>query len=80
MFTTADLWDEHETVLSLLNIILSFCKKSFRKDHNDKVILKTTSLVRKQLELTEKESTVIDGGASLRCALIGDQLAFGNTK
>jgi hypothetical protein len=39
MFTTADLWDEHETVLScVIVLIILVTKKSFQEDHNDKVI------------------------------------------
>lgn len=78
MFTTADLWDEHETVLSCVDPIFNHfgSKKVFSGKIRTIKLFEDNSLVRKQLESDGKGKVlVIDGGASLRCALIGDQLA-----
>jgi regulator of ribonuclease activity A len=78
MFTTADLWDEHETVLSCVDPIFNHFgnKKVFSGKITTIKLFEDNSLVRKQLESDGKGKVlVIDGGASLRCALIGDQLA-----
>ncbi|WP_417372245.1 ribonuclease E activity regulator RraA [Gelidibacter japonicus] len=78
MFTTADLWDEHEEVLHCVApIFRSFGnKKAFSGEITTLKLFEDNSLVRKQLESDGKGKVlVIDGGASLRCALIGDQLA-----
>lgn len=78
MFTTADLWDEHTALLLC-------CDPIFQDFGGEKVIFgkittlklfEDNSLVRKQLESEGRGKVlVIDGGGSLRCALIGDQLA-----
>jgi regulator of ribonuclease activity A len=78
MFTTADLWDEHETLLSCVDPIFNHFgnKKMFSGKITTIKLFEDNSLVRKQLELDGKGKVLlIDGGASLRCALIGDQLA-----
>ncbi|EIA07488.1 ribonuclease E activity regulator RraA [Flavobacterium frigoris] len=78
MFTTADLWDEHETLLSCVDPIFNHFgnKKMFSGKITTIKLFEDNSLVRKQLESDGKDKVlVIDGGASLRCALIGDQLA-----
>jgi regulator of ribonuclease activity A len=78
MFTTADLWDEHATVLSCVDPIFNHFgnKKVFSGKITTIKLFEDNSLVRKQLESDGKgQVLVIDGGASLRCALIGDQLA-----
>jgi len=79
MFTTADLWDKHETLLSCVDPIFKHFgnKKVFSGIISTVKLFEDNSLVRKQLELDGKGKVlVIDGGASLRCALIGDQLAL----
>ena len=78
MFTTADLWDENETLLSCVDPIFNHFgnKKVFSGAITTLKLFEDNSLVRKQLESDGKGKVlVIDGGASLRCALIGDQLA-----
>jgi regulator of ribonuclease activity A len=79
MFTTADLWDEHETLLNCVDPIFNHFgdKKVFSGKISTIKLFEDNSLVRKQLELAGKGKVlVIDGAASLRCALIGDQLAL----
>ena len=78
MFTTADLWDEHSELLRCVApIFRSFgTKKAFSGEITTLKLFEDNSLVRKQLESSGKGKVlVIDGGASLRCALVGDQLA-----
>ncbi|CAM2896855.1 ribonuclease E activity regulator RraA [Flavobacterium frigoris] len=78
MFTTADLWDKYETLLSCVDPIFNHFgnKKMFSGKIMTIKLFEDNSLVRKQLESDGKDKVlVIDGGASLRCALIGDQLA-----
>ena len=78
MFTTADLWDEHGELFSCVApIFRSFgTKKAFSGEITTLKLFEDNSLVRKQLESSGKGKVlVIDGGASLRCALVGDQLA-----
>ncbi|WP_199269593.1 ribonuclease E activity regulator RraA [Formosa sp. L2A11] len=79
MFTTADLCDAYQDVISCVNpVFRSYgAKKSFYGKITTLKIFEDNSLVRKQLELDGTGKVlVIDGGASLRCALIGDQLAL----
>lgn len=78
MFTTADLWDEYETLLSCVDPIFKHFgnKKVFSGKISTIKLYEDNSLVRKQLESDGKGKVlVIDGGGSLRCALVGDQLA-----
>ncbi|ALM09052.1 ribonuclease activity regulator protein RraA [Sediminicola sp. YIK13] len=78
MFTTADLWDEHSELLHCVApIFRSYgTKKAFSGEITTLKLFEDNSLVRKQLESSGKGKVlVIDGGASLRCALVGDQLA-----
>lgn len=78
MFTTADLWDEHGTLLSCVDPIFNHFgnKKAFSGKISTIQLFEDNSLVRKQLGLDGKGKVlVIDGGGSLRCALVGDQLA-----
>jgi regulator of ribonuclease activity A len=78
MFTTADLGDEHGTLLSCVDPIFNHFgnKKKFSGKISTLKLFEDNSLVRKQLELDGKGKVlVIDGGGSLRCALVGDQLA-----
>ena len=78
MFTTADLWDEHTEKLICVDPIFNHFgnKKVFSGKITTLKLFEDNSLVRKQLESDGKGKVlVIDGGASLRCALIGDQIA-----
>lgn len=78
MFTTADLWDEHHEHLSCVEpIFYSFGKKkAFSGKITTIKLFEDNSFVRKQLESNGKGKVlVVDGGASLRCALVGDKLA-----
>jgi len=78
MFTTADLWDEHHEHLSCVEpIFYSFGKKkAFSGKITTLKLFEDNSFVRKQLESNGKGKVlVVDGGASLRCALVGDKLA-----
>jgi regulator of ribonuclease activity A len=78
MFTTADLWDEHHQHLSCVEpIFYSFGKKkAFSGKITTLKLFEDNSFVRKQLESNGKGKVlVVDGGASLRCALVGDKLA-----
>ncbi|CAM4255124.1 ribonuclease E activity regulator RraA [Gillisia hiemivivida] len=78
MFTTADLWDEYEELLRCVDSIFNHFgkKKAFFGKITTLKLFEDNSLVRKQLESNGKGKVlVIDGGGSLRCALIGDQLA-----
>ena len=78
MFTTADLSDSHPNALSCAEPIFHYYgnKKPFYGKIATLKVYEDNSLVRQQLELDGTGKVlVIDGGASLRCALIGDQLA-----
>jgi len=78
MFTTADLWDNHEALLRCVDPIFNHFgnKKVFSGKITTLKLFEDNSFVRKQLETDGKNKVlIIDGGASLRCALIGDQLA-----
>ncbi|NNE56246.1 MAG: ribonuclease E activity regulator RraA [Flavobacteriales bacterium] len=77
-FETADLWDRHGDALLCVDPIFR-CYGLNKAFHGEIVTLKVfedNSLVRNQLEQEGKNRVlVVDGGGSLRCALIGDQLA-----
>ncbi len=78
MFTTADLWDAHNESLICVDPIFNHFgnKKVFSGKITTLKLFEDNSLVRKQLESDGKGKVlIIDGGASLRCALVGDQLA-----
>lgn len=78
MFTTADLWDENPKLFQCANpIFQSFgSKKAFSGKITTLKVFEDNSLVRQQLETKGKgRILVIDGGGSLRCALVGDRLA-----
>ena len=78
MFTTADLWDEHaELLLCSDPIFRSFGRKiTFYGEIVTLKLFEDNSLVRKQLETKGKGKVlIVDGGGSLRCALVGDQMA-----
>jgi regulator of ribonuclease activity A len=77
-FQTADLYDDHSDKLSVASPLFMMCgqKACFGgeivtiKCHED------NSLVRETLGTDGKGKVlVIDGGGSLRCALVGDRLA-----
>jgi len=77
-FQTADLWDEYSNELSCATpIFKSFGKKtSFWGEITTLKLFEDNSLVRKQLETKgDGKVLVVDGGGSLRCALVGDRLA-----
>ncbi|MEW7291391.1 ribonuclease E activity regulator RraA [Aquimarina sp. 2304DJ70-9] len=77
-FQTADLWDQHFNNLSCADpIFKSFGKKTaFWGKITTLKLFEDNSLVRKQLETKgDGKVLVVDGGGSLRCALVGDQLA-----
>ncbi len=78
MFTTADLWDEHSELLICSDPIFQDFgnKNSFSGEITTLKLFEDNSLVRQQLESDGKGKVlVIDGGGSLRCALVGDRLA-----
>lgn len=77
-FTTADLYDAHENSFQVADPIfrdyggrLAFCGAACTLR-----VYEDNSLVRQALELPgEGRVLIVDGGGSLRCALVGDQLA-----
>jgi len=77
-FATADLYDEHGDDLQVVHPIFKHYG-AVRKFHGQVVTLKVhedNTLVRTALEEPgEGRVLVIDGGGSLRCALVGDMLA-----
>lgn len=80
---TADLLDAHEDQLRLGQLrVVAPMFKSYGKRHAFHGTIRTlkifedNSLVRKTVEQAAKGHVlVIDGGGSMRCALVGDQLA-----
>jgi|TARA_B110000238_G_C16092999_1_gene424722 regulator of ribonuclease activity A len=77
-FTTADLWDDNEgTLICASSIFKTFGgKHSFYGEIVTLKVFEDNSFVRKMLEINGKGKVlVIDGSASLRCALVGDKLA-----
>lgn len=78
IFTTADLWDAHENLFTCVAPIFRHfgCKENFSGTIITLQSFEDNSLVRHQLENDGAGKVlVIDGGGSLRCALVGDQLA-----
>ena len=76
--TTADLWDLHGAYLHCVDpVFRSYgAKSSFQGEITTLKLYEDNSLVRPQLAKAGKGKVlVIDGGGSLRCALVGDQLA-----
>ena len=77
-FTTADLYDAHENSFQVAEPIfrdyggrLAFCGPAWTLR-----VYEDNSLVRQALEQPgEGRVLVVDGGGSLRCALVGDMLA-----
>ena len=77
-FTTADLYDEHEGKVQVATALLkSFGQKThFFGPISTVGCFEDNSLVRAALEEKgEGRVLVVDGGGSIRCALVGDNLA-----
>ncbi len=77
-FSTADLYDEHEGKVQVVNAFLQNFggKKHFFGPISTVKCLEDNSLVRAALEEPGRGRVlVVDGGASNRCALVGDMLA-----
>ncbi|MEP2276196.1 MAG: ribonuclease E activity regulator RraA [Reichenbachiella sp.] len=75
---TADLWDQHGADMHCVDpIFRSYgMKTSFQGEITTLKLYEDNSLVRQQLATPGKGKVlVVDGGGSLRCALVGDQLA-----
>ncbi|MFT4833372.1 MAG: regulator of ribonuclease activity A [Marinoscillum sp.] len=76
--SSADLWDQHGAHLHCVDpIFQSFgLKDSFHGAITTLKLYEDNSMVREELAKNGKGKVlVIDGGGSLRCALVGDQLA-----
>ena len=79
IFATADLYDAHgESLRVLAPIFRDFGKnKPFSGEVVTLKVFEDNSLVRSALETPGGGRVlVVDGGGSLRCALVGDQLAL----
>jgi len=77
-FATADLYDEHEENLQIATPMFNDYggKKRFSGPASTVKVFEDNSLVRAALEEPgEGRVLIIDGDASLRCALVGDMLA-----
>ena len=77
-FSTADLYDEHEGKVQVANILMqSFGRKTvFAGPISTVKCFEDNSLVRAALEEPgDGRVLVVDGGGSIRCALVGDKLA-----
>ncbi|MEM6320334.1 MAG: ribonuclease E activity regulator RraA [Bacteroidota bacterium] len=77
-FTTADLWDDHPNQLICLTpLFQNYGKKPcFGGEIVTVKLHEDNSLVRETLgENGQGKVLVVDGGGSLRCALVGDRLA-----
>ncbi len=77
-FATADLYDEHEENLQIATPMFNDYggKKKFFGPVSTVKVFEDNSLVRGALEEPgEGRVLVVDGDASLRCALVGDMLA-----
>ena len=77
-FATADLYDEHEENLQIATPMFNDYggKKKFAGPASTVKVFEDNSLVRTALEEPgEGRVLVVDGNASLRCALVGDMLA-----
>jgi regulator of ribonuclease activity A len=77
-FATADLYDEHEENLQIATPMFNDYggKKRFSGSVSTVKVFEDNSLVRSALEEPgEGRVLVVDGDASLRCALVGDMLA-----
>ena len=77
-FATADLYDQYEETLQIATPMFNDYggKKKFFGPASTVKVFEDNSFVRRALEESgEGRVLVIDGGASLRCALLGDMLA-----
>jgi regulator of ribonuclease activity A len=77
-FVTADLYDEHEENLRIATPMFNDYggKKRFSGPASTVKVFEDNSLVRTALEEPgQGRVLVVDGNASLRCALVGDMLA-----
>ena len=77
-FSTADLHDDHEGKVQVASVLMqSFGQKTrFSGPISTVKCFEDNSLVRAALEEPGKGRVlVVDGGASIRCALVGDKLA-----
>ena len=77
-FTTADLYDQHEDKVQVaLPLFRDYGgRKAFCGEIATVKVFEDNSQVRASLEERVQDKVlVIDGGASLRCALVGDMLA-----
>ena len=77
-FATADLYDEHEENLQIATPMFNDYggNRKFSGPAATVKVFEDNSLVRAALEEPgEGKVLVVDGGASLRCALVGDMLA-----
>ena len=77
-FATADLYDEHEEKLQIATPMFKDYggKKKFSGPASTVKVFEDNSLVRAALEEPGNGRVlVVDGEASLRCALVGDMLA-----
>lgn len=77
-FATADLVDEHEENLRIATPMFNDYggKKKFSGPASTVKVFEDNSLVRAALEEPgEGQVLIVDGEASLRCALVGDMLA-----
>lgn len=77
-FATADLYDEHgENLQVALPVFNDYGgKSSFCGEIVTVKVYEDNSLVRAALEETVRDKVlVVDGGESMRCALVGDMLA-----
>ena len=77
-FSTADLHDEHEGKVQVANIVMqSYGRKArFSGPISTVKCFEDNSLVRAALEEPGNGRVlVVDGGGSIRCALVGDKLA-----
>lgn len=77
-FATADLYDEYEENLQIVTPMFNDYggKKHFSGPASTVSVFEDNSLVRAALEEPgEGRVLIVDGDASLRCALVGDMLA-----
>ena len=77
-FSTADLHDEHEGKVQVANVLMQGYgqKTRFSGPISTVKCFEDNSLVRAALEEPGADRVlVVDGGASIRCALVGDKLA-----
>ena len=82
-FSTADLHDEHEGKVQVANVLMRGygLKTRFSGPISTVKCFEDNSLVRAALEEQGRGRVlVVDGGASMRCALVGDKLAEMGTK